>query len=323
MENIIKKRVLKKFGVNQKGIYRGPVHEMFIEDIKDAIDENKFIALIGDFGSGKTSLFDFVEQDYSHNDRYHFVHVENTNKEKLTINNITDAIILDLTKETPQRSMEARTRQITRILGELHVNKRKNICVVIENAHRVHAATLMAVKDMREKKYLGRHPLFSIALIGQGELRNKLAKWDEVLWRTLILDLHNSEWMSYQERINYLNSVFGDSITGVAKDRIAMQTRTPLHMEFLLAEKMDEAAKAGKDVIDDEVFPATLRERYEALRQHGVSQKKIGELAGNLSKSSVSDTLAGKSKIHEESVRKAIQDLESEIRGDNSSRMAV
>ena len=321
MHNLQKKRTLRHFGVDQKGVYRGKMHELYMSDLKDAIDQQNLISLIGSFGSGKTTLFDFLEQDLTDriNTRYEFVRVQNTHKEKMTIAGITDAIIYDLSKETPKRSMEARTRQLARIGGEKHVKNNKKICVIIENAHRIHANTLMAVKDLMECKYLGRSPLFSVALIGHGNLRNKLAKWEEVLWRTLILDLERSGWMSYNERRKYLKAVYGKAITPEARDRIALRTRVPLEMEFYLNEKMEEAKHAGKDVIDGEVVAATLQQRYQALKKTGesVSYNRISEISG-VPKSSVGDTIKGKSDTHRDKVQQAIDELEAELRGDDT-----
>lgn len=323
MENIIKKRTLRHFGVDPKGVYRGNMHELYVSDIKDAMYENKMIALIGSFGSGKSTIFDFVEQDFSHNAGYRFVHVMNTNKEKLSINNITDAIIYDLSKESPNRSMEARTRQVTRIMGELHVNRGIKLCVVIENAHRLHANTLMAIKDLRESKYLGRHPLFSVALVGQGGLRNKLEKWEEVNWRTLILDLERGEWMNYQERVNYLKAVYGPAITPDARERIALQTGTPLQMEFYLNEKMDEAMRAGKSTIDGEVIAPSLYERAQALKnQYGLSQRKLADLSG-MPPSTLNDHLLGKTEVNKAAIAAAMDKFETSIKGTSVSKPTI
>lgn len=322
MHTIQKKKTLRHFGISQKGIHEGTLHRMFMQDIKDAIDEQQLVALIGQFGSGKTTLFDFLEQKVSarRDSKYRFVRVATHDKENLTINNIANAIIYDLSKEAPRRSKEARDRQIARIAGELAVGGGKRICIVVENAHRMHANTLMAIKDLMEAKYNGHSPLFSIALIGHGTLKNKLGKWEEVLWRTMILDLEKAGWMNYQERIDYLESVYGKAITPGARDRIALRTRVPLEMEFFLNEKMEEAKKAGKEVIDEEVIPATLEQRYHALKQGGdisVSYGKISDISG-VPKSSVSDTIKGKSSTHKDKVQQAIAELEQELRGDNN-----
>lgn len=319
MENIIKKRTLKQFGVEEKGVYRGQLHKMFEGDIKDAIDENKLIAVIGQFGSGKSTLFDFVEQELAGKDRYQFVHVQNTNKEKLTINNITDAILFDVSREQPNRSMEARSRQVQRVVGDLYVNQGKRVCVVIENAHRLHPNTLMAVKDIREKKWLGHSPLFSVALVGQTDLRRKLARWEEVLWRCLVLDLEKSEWMNFAERVSYLETVYGRAIEPIARDRIAMKTKGPLEIEFLLSEKMDEAARAGKEQIDSEVISMTPSERVQAL---GISYQQLADKAG-VAKSTAHDVVKGAAKKGKDEVEAALAEFEQEITGKaNAERRA-
>jgi len=317
---IQKKRTLKHFGITKKGTYRGFLHDMYIQDIKDCINEQQMCALVGISGSGKNTIFDLLYSDYrkSLDDKHKFVFVENTNLERLTINNITDAIIYDLSSETPKRSMEARSRQVRRILGEASINRDEKVCVVIDSADRLSSQTVLALKNLHEKKYLGHGPLFSILLIGQPKLVSLLANRKEVFWRFMIMDLQYkySSWMNYKERIKYLERVFGQAITPEARERIATQTRVPLEMEFFVNEKMEAAKTAGKKQIDAEVVELTIKQRREAL---GLSKADLAKAAG-IGKTTVHDIENNKQSTKKEDVEAALEKLEAAPKANTQQR---
>ncbi|MEP0004562.1 MAG: AAA family ATPase [Balneola sp.] len=317
---IQKRRTLRKYGVEDKGVYRGEIHEMHIEDIKDAVKENQACALIGEFGSGKTTISDMAIQDLTSDQKnlYNIIYVDSADLEKLSIGNILEAIVHDIGGgETPFRSNIARSRQTRRILGEKVKAGYKNV-LLIDNAHRLHSNVLLALKDEHEKKYMGLSPLFSIVYVGQEKLLKKLSTYTEVFWRTLILNLQDKEskWMNYQERINYLETVYGPAITPIARDRIARKTRSPLHMEFIVNEKMEEGLAAGKSVLDEEVVQLTLRERREAL---GLSLQQLADKS-NVGKTTIHEIETGLPSRKQGDVEAALEALEQKQFGDNSKR---
>lgn len=317
---IQKKRTLRHFGIEEKGVYRGEIHEMHIQDIKDAIDANQIAAVIGEFGSGKSWLGDFAIQDLTTDQKakYNFIHVDSADLEKLSVGSILECVVMDLggTDEKPFRSILARSRQSRRILGDAVIAGYKN-CLVIDNAHRLHPNVLMALKDEHEKKYMGRSPLFSVLYIGQKPLKRKLATYKEVLWRTLILDLEDdaSGWMTFEERVNYLETVYGSAITPGARNRIAMWTKGPLHMEFMVTEKMAEAMPAGKETIDEEAIKLKPKQRREALE---MSQKQVAEFA-NIGKSTVCEIEKGHPSTKKKQLEDALTELERKKYGEDDN----
>lgn len=317
-----KKRTLRHFGIEQKGEYRGPQHEYFIQDVKDAIEENQMAALIGSFGSGKSTIgrmavTDLMEKD---DEKYRFVYVDSADLEKLSAGQILHAMITDLSSESCRKSTQARSRQARRIVGEL-VQMGKKVCLVIDNAHRLHPNVLMALKDEHEKHYLGYDHVFSIIYIGQEKLLGKLSTYKEVFWRCLVLNMadENSQWMNFQERKNYLEAVYGKAISPVARERIAKKTSKPLEMEFYLRDKFEDAKAAGKKQLDEEVVDLTMRERREAL---GVSLKDVADEAG-VGKTTVYDVEEGKPSSKKPEVEEAIRRLERKKAENSNQSKAV
>ena len=130
-------------------------------------------------------------------------------KSKLTASSICDAIIQDCSEEHPKRTLEAKARQIERILtnssraGWSHV-------LMIEEAHDLHVQTLKYLKRFWELED-GFKKLLAIVLIGQPEMKGKLDEaknWEarEVIRRMEVLELEPLK--SGKEIAAYLDTKF-------------------------------------------------------------------------------------------------------------------
>src|SRR5690606_36074499 len=227
-----KKSLLKHFGLSERGVYRGVIHEKFIEQIKDGIYDNQLMAISGLCGQGKTTIaelvsFDINNENQSGQENIKFVYISSQNLEKMNIQGILNAVIWDLSNESPKNNSEAKGRQATRILGQRYVDslKKRRVCVVIENAHRLHHNTLMQIKDFWESKYMGVAPLLSVLLVGQPELIEKLGRRKEVFWRFQVSDMQKEDrWMCFDEKVNYLSAVFGSALAPEVRNFIASKS---------------------------------------------------------------------------------------------------
>ena len=131
------------------------------------------LAVIGESGSGKSTLRrDLLDRIRRDGEPIVIIQPKTIDKKALTAAHICDAIIADLSNETPKLSLEAKGRQIERILasssrtGALHA-------LVIEEAHDLSVATLKYLKRFWEMED-GFRKLLGIVLIGQPELRDML-----------------------------------------------------------------------------------------------------------------------------------------------------
>lgn len=148
-----------------------------------AANHGRFVAVVGESGAGKTTLLGDLE------DRIELEHkqvvlvkpsvlgMEDNDKAGKTLkaSGIMDAIVFTLDPlATPKRTMEAKTRQLQRMLedsakaGNVHL-------LVIEEAHALPINTLKHLKRLHELR-MGRRPLLGILLLGQPELKAKLSE---------------------------------------------------------------------------------------------------------------------------------------------------
>ena len=151
------------------------------------------VALIGEPGSGKTTIRRYaIDRMQSEGQKVRVIIPRIIDKSKLTASSICDAIIQDCSEEHPKRTLEAKARQIERILtnssraGWSHV-------LMIEEAHDLHVQTLKYLKRFWELED-GFKKLLAIVLIGQPEMKGKLDEaknWEarEVIRRMEVLEL--------------------------------------------------------------------------------------------------------------------------------------
>lgn len=305
----------KHFGINRLGEFASDTTLMFESMIRDAILDLQMIAIIAPFGSGKTHLFRRIKTMLSGgSDAVKFVTVGDLSDKPIHMGSIEDSLIYDITNEgeSPRRSREARARQVRRLLGQAYANGHR-ICLVIEDAHRLHPETLSALKRLREIDFMGHAPLLSIVLLAWQSLDEMLERRRDILTRLHCVHLDETEgWMTLDERVAYLRMVYAHLIDEPTRQRIASLHRVPVEMNKAVAKALHEARLAGYHQVDDRTFKPSLRERYEALQRDGVSLADIAEATpGKVARQSVHDTINAGQGRHVDAVEAGIAALEA------------
>jgi type II secretory pathway predicted ATPase ExeA len=250
----------------------------FIADyLLQAAKAGGMVALIGESGSGKTTIRRYaIDRMEREEQKVRIIAPRTIDKTRLTTSSICDAIIRDCSTETPKRTLEAKARQIEKILtnssraGYSHV-------LMIEEAHDLGINTLKYLKRFWELED-GYKKLLAIVLIGQIEMKNKLDEsknWEarEVIRRMELLEL--SPLGNGSEIAAYLDIKFGrlgrdrktiidDSGCEALAARLRKQTRTevvysvayPLLINNWTRKAMNLAAELGAELVDAEVVNA-------------------------------------------------------------------
>lgn len=198
MDMLLHKKRLSQAAKKHFGLFRDPFDDDIndVEDVFMSPDTRKvrewlwvtakfggFGAVIGESGSGKSTLrLDLIDRINREHAPVIIIEpsaarrMEDTDKKGKTLKSgdIEDAIIYTLAPlEIPKRSPEAKSRQLERLLTDSRRSGSSH-CLIIEEAHSLPVPTLKHLKRFHEIRD-GFKKLLSVVLIGQPELRLKLA----------------------------------------------------------------------------------------------------------------------------------------------------
>jgi type II secretory pathway predicted ATPase ExeA len=129
------------------------------------------IAVIGDSGSGKTELRRLLIDKLAEDDEVTVIMPRLVYKSRITVASLYDAIIADLSEENPRRSLEAKARQVERLLIERNQMGRKH-AIIIEEAHDLPTPLFKHLKRLWEIGD-GFDQHIAIVILGQNELHKR------------------------------------------------------------------------------------------------------------------------------------------------------
>jgi len=235
------------------------------------------VALVGESGSGKTTLRRYaIDRMTAEGGKVRVIAPRCVDKTRLTTGSICDAIVADCSTEAPRRTLEAKARQVERILTNSSRSGYSHV-LMIEEAHDLDVRTLKYLKRFWEMED-GFKKLLSIILVGQVELKAKLDEsrnWEarEVIRRMEVLEIEPLG--TGADIAAYLDIKFGrlgkdrktvitDGGCEALAAKLRRQTRTnvvysvayPLLVNNWTKRAMNEAADLGVSVVDAEVVNA-------------------------------------------------------------------
>jgi len=231
------------------------------------------LAVIGESGSGKTTLRRLLADRIANEGlKVKVIFPRTIDKSRLTATAICDAIIEDCSSERPRRTLEAKGRQIEKILAA-SAGSGWSHTLIIEEAHDLTVQTLKYLKRFWEMED-GFKKLLSIILIAQPELKNKLDEsrnWDarEIIRRMEVTEI---EPLIKEEDLRaYLALKFkriGTDPAGVLSEdaykaiikKLTRRFRSgtvhtlayPLTVNNLVKKAMNTAATVGQQMVDAE-----------------------------------------------------------------------
>lgn len=291
--------ILKHFGIQNLPFYTSKAVSERCDNLVDVMLSNGFLALAGTPGTGKTELIRFAKREI--NDKQFpvkFVHIRDKKDDNVRIGSILNSIVYDLREsdENPKRDPEAKARQVTRLMGLWAVRRKYHICIIIEDAHRMHANTISAIKLLREEDFAGHAPLFSVILLGWPRMMAKIDNRKDIKWRITDMQLDEDHgWMDVKERISYIETKFPGIFANETLNKLALQCKVPAEIDHTAMEAMSKAFHMGASQVDNSIYAPTLKDEAQAL---GLTLSDLENLSG-VRRSSVSDVLNNSSKSDE------------------------
>ena len=232
------------------------------------------LTIIGESGSGKTTVRRLaLDRIQNEGLQIRVVTPRIVDKERLTASHICDAIIADCSAETPRRTLEAKARQVERILTNSSRSGYSHV-LMIEEAHDLSIQTIKYLKRFWEMED-GFKKLLGIILIAQPEMKGKLDEarnWEarEVIRRMEVLELEpladGKEIAAYLDiKFNRLSrqrkEIITDDACAALSRRLLVQARNdmvysvayPLLINNWVRKAMNLAASMKVKTVDGQV----------------------------------------------------------------------
>jgi type II secretory pathway predicted ATPase ExeA len=245
-----------------------------VEYLLQAAKVGGMVALIGESGSGKTTIRRYaIDHMISAGEKVRVITPRCVDKTRLSTGTICDAIINDCSTEAPKRTQEAKARQVERILTNSSRSGYNHV-LMIEEAHDLSIQVLKYLKRFWEMED-GFKKLLSIVLIGQVELKSKLDEsknWEarEVIRRMEVLEIEplgtGADVAAYLDiKFNRLGkkrkTIIDDAGCEALAAKLRRQTRNgvvysvayPLLINNWTRRAMNQAAELGADLVDADV----------------------------------------------------------------------
>lgn len=159
--------------LSPEDVYLSPGVRFILEAMRHAVRTHDIVAIIGDSGSGKSVARRLLVSELARNQEVAVICPRLLDKGAITPSTLADAVIADISGESPRRSPEAKARQVERLLGGGPSGTRN--VILIEEAHELSIQALKLLKrfwEFGDNGGFGRS--VGIILIGQTELRYKL-----------------------------------------------------------------------------------------------------------------------------------------------------
>ena len=212
-----------------------------------AVRSHALVSIVGERGSGKTwaAVAALEKLDAQ------LVEVDFPDYRRLLITDIEQEMIMTLSDEKPMRGKSIRKRQLRRVLGE--ATRRKQVVVVIEEAHALHGNTIRALKTLRRLDWMGKKDLFTVILLGQSD---PLQNVSEIRLRG---DCVRMQGLSAKEAQQYVRDTVGSVFEDAAVDAVAGRgIRNYLDLQDAAIRVMGHAWAEGRDSVTKEDVDAVF-----------------------------------------------------------------
>jgi type II secretory pathway predicted ATPase ExeA len=258
----------------ESDVFMSEEHRYIEAAMLDAAKHSGFLAIIGEVGSGKTVIRRKVMEQLKKDGDMIIIYPEIIDKTRVNASSICDAIIMDLSEETPKRTMEAKSRQVHKLLLERAKQGFRSV-LILEEAHDLSTSTLKYLKRFQEIED-GYRKLLGIILLGQTELNNLLDESRHIEMREVIRRIQKAEIRGLNgntkdylrlkfKRINIkIEDIFDDSAFPALSKRLTTKDRRdkaishayPLVVNNYAARAMNLAFEMGEKKVTADVIMA-------------------------------------------------------------------
>ncbi len=235
-------------------VFTNPAIETIVARLKDAVLYQRFVAVIGGVGTGKTLLKLRVADELDvAGGKSKLLYPEFFDMEEVTVHGIANKILAELGQTIPQNK-EARVTRIREVLTQMQ-QEGIGVAIVLDECHRLRDKVISSLKNFWEMTNGRSSRLLGVILFGQPafvDSRLRDVKFKEIRQRVQIIEMPPMNG-STRDYIAHRLAVAGGSIDTLfepkAIDRIAANAQTPLAIGNLCNEALMEAFRLEENQV--------------------------------------------------------------------------
>lgn len=218
---------------DQDELFTNPQIDAVVGRIKDAVLYQRFVAVIGGVGTGKTLLKQRVALELAEEtDKVRILYPEFFDMEELSVPNIANAILRELGQTVP-RDKGQRVSKMRETLTQLQ-QEGIVVAVIIDECHRLRDKVISSFKNFWEMTNGRNARLLGMLLFGQPQFtqtRLRDVKFKEIRQRVQIIPMPNMNGASRDylaHRLDLAGGKLDKLFEPKALDRICLNADTPL-----------------------------------------------------------------------------------------------
>lgn len=255
-------------------IYLSDEHRYIKEVMLDAARNQGFVAVVGEVGSGKSTMRKLVAEELSRDESIKIIFPEIKDGTRVHYTTLCDTIIQSLTEDRPKNNIAQKARQMERLLTS-RVKAGAKTVIIIEDAQDLSARMLKLLKRIYEIEH-GYRKALGIILIGQPELGSLLNENDHYEMREVIrrcqiayirgLDGNIKDYLTHKFKKAGVEigkiiddkaiEIMAKRLTDTDERRRKISNAYPLTVNNLVIRAMNEAYEMGFDRITEQVMQA-------------------------------------------------------------------
>jgi len=279
---------------SQAGYFETGQSQQIAKELSHEIRAGKLITLSGIVGCGKTTMLRRIQDTLAQDKEILVSKSLSVEKSQLSLPVLINALFYDLATEKDFK-IPTQPEKRERVLRDLIRKRQRPIALFIDDAHDLHAKTLVGLKRLIEVVRDGNGTL-SVVLAGHPKLKNDLRRptMEEIGSRATIFDLEGFGG----EKLNYLKWLLtqclstkakaeaADKIEAVITDEamvfLSGKLSTPLQFETYLTRSFEEGYRVGQKPVTVEVIESILAKDLDELEprltRHGYNAKVLAEV---------------------------------------------
>lgn len=273
----------------QAGYFETEQSQQIVKELTYEIRAGKLITISGIIGCGKTTMLRRIQEMLARERDILVAKSLSVEKSQISLPVLINALFYDLAIEKDFK-IPTQPEKRERALRDLIRKRQKPVALFIDDAHDLHAKTLVALKRLIEVIRDGGGTL-SIILAGHPKLKNDLRRptMEEIGLRGAVFDL---EAFSRADKLTYLKWLLTQCVTlktdlnsilsEDAMDLISERLTTPLQFEQYLTRAFEEGFKIGQKPVNTDMIQNVLAPDLEDLEprltRHGYNAKVLAEL---------------------------------------------